>query len=71
MSKIEKRVIDRINQRAEIGKEKYGVTMERTDLSTYDWLNHLQEELLDAVIYIEKLKDEAKEVDTSTEDTAT
>ena len=57
MSKIEKRVIDRINQRAEIGKEKYGVTMERTDLSTYDWLNHLQEELLDAIIYIEKLKD--------------
>ncbi len=48
MSKIEKRVIDKINQRAEMGKEKYGVTMERTDLSTYDWLNHLQEELLDA-----------------------
>ena len=58
MSKIEKRVIDRINQRAEIGKEKYGVTMERTDLSTYDWLNHLQEELLDAILYIAKLKDE-------------
>ena len=58
MSKIEKRVIDRINQRAEIGKQKYGVTMERKDLSTYDWLNHLQEELLDAIIYIEKLKDE-------------
>jgi hypothetical protein len=58
MSKIEKRVIDKINQRAEIGKQKYGVTMERTDLSTYEWLNHLQEELLDAIIYIEKLKDE-------------
>lgn len=58
MSKIEKRVINKINQRAEIGKQKYGVTMERTDLSTYDWLNHLQEELLDAIIYIEKLKDE-------------
>jgi len=58
MSKIEKRVIDRINQRAVIGKQKYGVTMERTDLSTYEWLNHLQEELLDAIIYIEKLKDE-------------
>ena len=56
MSKIEKRVIDKINQRAEIGKQKYGVTMERTDLSTYEWLNHLQEELLDAIIYIEKLK---------------
>lgn len=60
MSKIEKRVINKINQRAEIGKQKYGVTMERTDLSTYEWLNHLQEELLDAIIYIEKLKYEDK-----------
>jgi len=30
--------------------------MERQDLNKADWLNHLQEELLDAIIYIEKLK---------------
>lgn len=56
MSKIEQQVIDKINQRAAIGKNKYGVTMERQDLTKADWLNHLQEELLDAIIYIEKLK---------------
>ena len=56
MSKIEQQVIDKINQRAAIGKNKYGVTMERQDLKKTDWLNHLQEELLDAIIYIEKLK---------------
>lgn len=57
MSNIEKKVIDKINKRADIGLKKYGVTMERTDLSNQQWLNHLQEELLDAVIYIEKLKE--------------
>jgi len=57
MSNIEKRVIDKINKRAEVGLKKYGITMERTDLTKQQWLNHLQEELLDAVIYIEKLKD--------------
>lgn len=56
MSKIEQQVIDKINQRAAIGKSKYGVTMERQDLNKTEWLNHLQEELLDAIIYIEKLK---------------
>lgn len=56
MSKIEQQVIDKINQRAAIGKNKYGITMERQDLNKADWLNHLQEELLDAIIYIEKLK---------------
>ena len=56
MSKIEQQVIDKISERAAIGKSKYGVTMERQDLNKADWLNHLQEELLDAIIYIEKLK---------------
>ena len=56
MSKVEQRVIDKINQRAEVGKKKYNTTMERDDLSFIDWLIHLQEEMLDASIYIEKLK---------------
>ena len=60
MSKIEQRVIDRINERAEIGKKKYGVTMERGDLSLSDWLKHLQEELMDATVYIEKLLQETE-----------
>ena len=55
MSKIEAIVIQKILQRAEIGKAKYGVTMERKDLSMIEWLTHLQEELMDAAVYIEKL----------------
>ena len=55
MSRIEKKVIRKILMRAAIGKEKYGVTMERKDLSFKDWLLHLQEELLDGANYIERL----------------
>lgn len=38
------------------GYYKYGTDTTREDLSTYDWLQHLQEELLDATIYIQVLK---------------
>lgn len=57
MSKIEKQVADKIMQRAEFGKKKYGVTMDKADLSFMAWINHLQEELMDATVYIEKLVD--------------
>jgi len=42
--------------RAQVGKEKYGTTLERKDLEDKAWLQHLQEELLDAANYIEVLK---------------
>ena len=57
MSKIEERVIDKIRERARVGEDKYQTTMEREDLSFDDWMTHLQEELLDACVYLEKLKD--------------
>jgi hypothetical protein len=60
MSRIEEQVIDFLRSRAETGKRKYGVTMEREDLNFFQWLQHLQEELLDAAVYIEKLKEEVK-----------
>lgn len=63
MSKIEQQVINTIKQRAKLGKQKYGKTMDRRDLSTRDWLQHLQEELLDAAVYVEKLKEK---INTST-----
>lgn len=40
-----------LRERAE--SAKYGTTTERTDLALVDWLRHLQEELLDAAVYIE------------------
>ena len=47
--------------RSQRGIEKYNTTLEREDLNLQEWLNHLQEELMDATLYIEKLKAVAKE----------
>lgn len=58
MSKYEDRVVDKIARRAEIGLKKYGVGMDRSDINLEGWLNHLQEELLDAAIYVERLREE-------------
>lgn len=58
MSKIENAVAKQLLLRAKIGEKKYGTTMERNDLSLKEWLQHLQEEILDAAVYIEKLKQE-------------
>jgi hypothetical protein len=41
-----------------MGIKKYGTTLENNTLSLMEWLNHLQEELMDATLYIEKLKQE-------------
>lgn len=58
MDKNVEEVVERIIQRADVGYRKYGVTTERDDLSTYDWLTHLQEELLDGAIYIQRIKND-------------
>ena len=50
-------------QRSETGVRKYNTTLEREDLSFVDWLNHLQEELMDATLYVEKLKSYAEEAE--------
>lgn len=55
MSRIEKSVCDKIIARSKKGKEKYGVTMERGDLTNKDWMIHLSEELMDATVYLERL----------------
>ena len=60
MDKNVKNVIVQLRSRAEQGMNKYGVNTERSDLSTLEWLQHLQEELMDASVYIEKLKSEMK-----------
>jgi len=55
---IVKGVISSFKQRSNIGIKKYNKTLDRDDLSTIQWLQHLQEELMDATLYIEKLKKE-------------
>jgi hypothetical protein len=57
---IVKSVVDKYKQRSEVGIKKYNKTMDRDDLSLLDWLTHLQEELMDATLYVEKLKQEFK-----------
>jgi hypothetical protein len=49
-------VIQQFKERANVGLEKYGTNMDRTDLSTLDWIRHAQEEHMDAILYLEKLK---------------
>ena len=49
-------VLDKFIDRSKVGKRKYNTDLDREDLSLSDWLTHLQEELMDAVNYIEKLK---------------
>lgn len=56
MDSIVTAIIQRFQQRAEFGKAKYGVDLDRTDLSVLDWIRHAQEEHMDAILYLEKLR---------------
>ncbi len=49
-------VIKSFVQRAEFGQKKYGTNLDRTDLQPLDWIQHAQEELMDGILYLEKLK---------------
>lgn len=44
-------------ERSQRGLQKYGVTLERTDLTTLDWLRHAQEEAMDLAGYLQVLID--------------
>tara|TARA_R110001592_G_scaffold361769_1_gene673619 strand:+ start:298 stop:651 length:354 start_codon:yes stop_codon:yes gene_type:complete len=48
-------VVGKFQQRSDVGIKKYNQTLDREDLSMEDWAIHLQEELMDATLYIEKL----------------
>ena len=53
-------VITKYKNRANIGFTKYGTNLDRTDLNTKEWAEHLQQELMDAVLYLEKFKEGIK-----------
>lgn len=55
MSSVEDSVCAKIQARAELGLNKYGTTLERTDVSVLGWLTHAQEEAMDLANYLEKL----------------
>lgn len=45
----------KFKRRSEVGIEKYGTTLDRTDIDLVGWLTHLQEELMDATLYVERV----------------
>lgn len=53
-------VVKLFKERSKKGMAKYGTNLERKDLDLIDWLNHFQEELMDASLYIERLKHDIK-----------
>jgi hypothetical protein len=53
-------VIRKFLERSAVGQKKYGVTLDRTDLKVLDWITHAQEELMDGILYLERLRHEVK-----------
>lgn len=53
-------VKDLLDERSQAGMSKYGTTLARTDIDLLGWIQHLQEELLDAACYLERIKGEMK-----------
>jgi hypothetical protein len=45
-------------ERSQVGIKKYNTMLTRDDLSTLEWISHLQDELMDATLYLERLKQE-------------
>ena len=55
-------VVNKFVERSNVGFKKYGVTLDQDPGDLNVWMTHLQEELMDAVNYIEKLKRVTTEV---------
>lgn len=49
-------VLDKFVARSVLGRAKYGTDLDRQDLSPLEWIQHAQEEHMDAILYLEKLK---------------
>jgi hypothetical protein len=56
MDSIVLSIIKQFEDRSVKGKEKYGTDLDRTDLSLLDWIEHAKQEHMDAILYLEKLK---------------
>ena len=54
---VVKRVVNKFVSRSDVGFAKYGVTLQDDPSKMFEWLNHLQEELMDAVLYLQKAKE--------------
>jgi hypothetical protein len=51
-------VMAKYAERSATGLRKYGVTLDREDLTIFDWINHAQEEAMDFTLYLERIRKE-------------
>lgn len=58
MSNLLNQLISEFKSREERGFKKYGTTMDRTDLSFNEWLQHFKEELMDGLLYLQKIQND-------------
>jgi len=62
---VVEKVVDKFVDRSDVGYEKYGKTLDeerRTKVKDLaDYLNDVQEELMDAILYIQAARDELEE----------
>jgi hypothetical protein len=56
MDSIVTSIIKQFKERSTAGKTKYGTDLDRTDLSLLEWVEHAKQEHMDAILYLEKLK---------------
>jgi hypothetical protein len=56
MDSIVESVINKIKSRSEVGIKKYGVTLDRTDFTTIQWIDAAIEEQMDNILYLTRLK---------------
>ena len=59
---VVERVVDKFVSRSDVGYKKYGITLDSDPSEVVTWLNHLQEELMDAVLYLQKTKETYEKV---------
>ena len=49
-------ILNQFTTRSLMGKEKYGVDLDRNDLTLLEWIEHAKQEHMDAILYLEKIK---------------
>jgi hypothetical protein len=65
MDSIVSSIIKQFKERSIKGKEKYGVDLDRTDLTLLEWIEHAKQEHMDAILYLEKIKHQIQNENSS------
>jgi aminopeptidase-like protein len=58
---VVKRVVDKFKERSDAGYAKYGTTLDEERTTNMKYLIDIQEELMDAILYIQTAQEELKE----------